>query len=91
MFTAQRFALDWEQLDDQYRILVGDRANPASYVIYGAPVFAVAHARIIAAVDGLPDSPPGSLPPNIPGQRVRRGQALGLGLTVRSGAGSRRP
>lgn len=66
LFTAQRFAIDWERLDDQYRIFVGNRANPASYIIYGAPVFAVAHARVIAAVDGLPDSPPGALPSNIP-------------------------
>jgi hypothetical protein len=66
LFTAQRFAIDWERLDDEYRIFVGDRANPASYVIYGAPVLAVAHARVIAAVDGLPDSPTGSLPSNIP-------------------------
>lgn len=111
MFTAQRFAIDWEQLDEQHRIVVGDRADPASYVIYGAPVLAVADARVVATVDGLPDSPPGALPSNLPldqadgnhvildlrdgrfalyahlkpgsvrvgkGQRVRRGQVLGL-------------
>ena len=66
LFTAQRFAIDWEQLDEGRRILVGDRTNPASYVIYGAPAFAVANAKVVAAVDGLPDSPPGALPPNIP-------------------------
>jgi murein DD-endopeptidase MepM/ murein hydrolase activator NlpD len=66
LFTAQRFAIDWEQLDDRDRIFVGHRADPASYVIYGAPVFAVSHARVVEAVDGLPDSPPGSLPVNIP-------------------------
>src|SRR5919108_5134694 len=36
LFTAQRFAIDWEQLDDQGRIYVGDRTNPASYIIYYA-------------------------------------------------------
>jgi hypothetical protein len=110
-FTAQRFAIDWEQLDDQGRIYVGDPKDPASYVIYGKPVYAVAEARVVAAVDGLPDTPPGALPVGIPleqadgnhvvldlgdgryalyahlkpgsvlvheGERVRRGQVLGL-------------
>jgi hypothetical protein len=66
LFTAQRFAIDWEQLDDQRRIVVGDLTQPASYVIYGAPVFAVADALVVATLDGLPDSPPGRLPPNLP-------------------------
>jgi Peptidase family M23 len=65
-FLAQRFAIDWEQVNADNRIVVGDRKQPSSYVIYGAPVFAVASARVVAAVDGLPDSPPGQLPPNIP-------------------------
>jgi len=60
--TAQRFAIDWEQLDEQDRIYAGDPARPASYMIYGKPVYAVADARVIAAVDGFPDSPPGALP-----------------------------
>src|SRR5215813_3247833 len=61
-FTAQRFAIDWEQLDEQGRIYVGDREKPESYIIYGKPVYAVADARVIAAVDGMPDSPIGVLP-----------------------------
>ena len=65
-FTAQRFAIDWEQLDSQGRIYVGDPKNPASYIIYGKPVYAVAPARVIEAVDGLPDTPPGGLPAGLP-------------------------
>lgn len=64
-FNAQRFAIDWEQLDARGRIYVGDPKNPASYVIYGKPVFAVADARVVAAVDGMADSPVGALPPNL--------------------------
>jgi Peptidase family M23 len=59
---AQRFAIDWEQLDPQERIYVGDPKQPASYVIYGKPIYAVADGVVVAAVDGLPDSPPGLLP-----------------------------
>lgn len=65
-FTAQRFAIDWEQLDDRGRIYVGDPKGPASYVIYGQPVYAVAEASVVTAVDGLPDTPPGALPVNMP-------------------------
>ncbi len=64
--TAQRFAIDWEQLDEQGRIYAGDPKNPLSYVIYGQPAYAVADARVAAVVDGLPDWPPGSFPPNLP-------------------------
>lgn len=64
--TAQRFAIDWEQLDEQGRIFVGDPRDPGSYVIYGKPVYAVADANVAAAVDGLDDSPPGQLPPGLP-------------------------
>lgn len=66
MYTAQRFAIDWEQLDDRGRVYVGDPKNPESYVIYGQPVHAVADASVVAAVDGLPNSPPGALPANLP-------------------------
>lgn len=66
IFTAQRFAIDWEQLDAQGRIYVGDPKNPASYVIYGKPVHAVADGRVVAALDGLPDTPPGTFPENLP-------------------------
>ncbi|TCO80542.1 peptidase M23-like protein [Plasticicumulans lactativorans] len=64
--TAQRFAIDWEQLDEQGRIFVGDPKATGSYVIYGKPVYAVADASVAAAVDGLDDSPPGQLPPGLP-------------------------
>ena len=61
-YDAQRFAIDWEQLDAQDRIYVGDPKRPSSYVIYGKPVYAVADARVLAAVDGMADSPIGALP-----------------------------
>jgi hypothetical protein len=61
-FTAQRFAIDWEQLDAQDRIYQGDPKNPSSYVIYGKPAYAVADARVVVADDNMDDSPIGALP-----------------------------
>jgi len=111
LHTAQRFAIDWEQVNADDRIFVGDPSQVTNYVIYGKPVFAVADARVSEVLDGLDDSPPGGLPPDLPieqadgnhvildlgdgrfalyahlkrdsitvrkGDRVRRGQVLGL-------------
>jgi hypothetical protein len=64
-FDAQRFAIDWEQVNEQGRIYVGDPTLPDSYIIYGKPVYAVADSRVVAAVDGRKDSPPGSIPEGI--------------------------
>lgn len=61
-FNAQRFAIDWEQLDSDDRFYVGDPTLPGSYIIYGKPVYAVADARVVTAVDGQPDSPIGAVP-----------------------------
>jgi hypothetical protein len=65
LFNGQRFAIDWEQLDSQGRIYVGDPKQPSSYVIYGKPVYAVADATVVTAVNRYPDTPPGALPPNM--------------------------
>jgi hypothetical protein len=65
LFNGQRFAIDWEQLDAQGRIYVGDPKLPQSYVIYNQPVYAVADATVVAVVNAYPDSPPGALPANM--------------------------
>ncbi len=63
---AQRFAVDWEQVDDDGRIFVGERTDPRSYRIHGAPVLAVADATVVAALDGLDEQVPGTYPANLP-------------------------
>ena len=55
---AQRFAIDWEQIDDHKRIFVGDRHDVHSYHIYGKPVMAVADGTAVVVRDGLPDQVP---------------------------------
>ena len=42
---AQRYAVDWEQLDEASRIYVGPREQPKSYTIYGKEALAVARSR----------------------------------------------
>lgn len=62
---AQRFAVDWEQVDAQNRIYSGPRQNLSSYRIYGKPVLAVADAKVASTTDGLPEQIPGQYPASI--------------------------
>jgi len=108
---AQRYAVDWEQVDDASRIYAGPREEARSYTIYGREALAVADARVASVVDDLPEQTPGRFPEAISiaqadgnsvvldlgggrfalyahlqprsvrvrkGERVRRGQVLGL-------------
>ncbi|MCU1248114.1 MAG: secreted peptidase [Edaphobacter sp.] len=65
VWLAQRFAVDWEQLDAQGRIYAGDREKLESYTIFGKPVLAVAEATVASVTDGLPEQTPGKYPGNI--------------------------
>jgi hypothetical protein len=59
---AQRFAIDWEQVDETDRVVNGDLSVPENYVIYGKPALAVADGEVVGALDGLADQIPGDLP-----------------------------
>ncbi|MEE4380305.1 MAG: M23 family metallopeptidase [Candidatus Competibacteraceae bacterium] len=65
LWLAQRFAIDWEQLDEQNRIFVGDPRDPRSYHIYGKDLLAVADAKVVVAVDEFADQVPGAMPTGI--------------------------
>ncbi len=113
LYFAQRFAIDWMQLDRQGRLAVGDLAEVGSYTSYGAELIAVADGTVVQTRDDLPDQVPPTLPDpstidltnvlgnNVildlgdgayalyahmqrgsvrvqPGDRVRKGQVLGL-------------
>ena len=62
LWLAQRYAVDWEQLDEEGRIFAGDSGRLESYHVYGDPVLTVADGEVAMAVDRLPDVPPGRLP-----------------------------
>lgn len=63
---SQRFSIDWEKLDDQNRIYVGDPQDVNSYFAYGQDVLSVGDGRVVTAVDKYDDQVPGALPPLIP-------------------------
>jgi len=66
VWLAQRYAVDWEELDAQGRIYAGPREKLESYTIFGKPVVAVADAVVASVTDGLPEQTPGRYPTDIP-------------------------
>jgi hypothetical protein len=65
-YLAQRFAIDWEQIDDENTLVAGDIKVPANYHIYGKPILAVADGTVVGTRNDLQDQIPGSLPANLP-------------------------
>jgi hypothetical protein len=48
---GQRFAVDWNGMNAEDKLVVGDPDVNSSWVFYGAPVIAVANGTVVAAVD----------------------------------------
>ncbi|MGI9534673.1 MAG: M23 family metallopeptidase [Thermodesulfobacteriota bacterium] len=65
IFFAQRFAIDWEKINEEKRIFVGDPLDVTNYFAYGEDVIAVADATVVTVVNGFEDQVPGQLPPGI--------------------------
>lgn len=62
-WLAQRFAVDWEQVDPAGRTVSGgDPTDPADYTIHGRTVIAAAVGTVVHVRDGLPAQTPGTLP-----------------------------
>jgi hypothetical protein len=66
VWIAQRFAVDWEQVNAGGTIYSGPREKLESYAIFGRPALAVADAVVASVVDGQPEQTPGKYPTNIP-------------------------
>ncbi|WP_457935630.1 M23 family metallopeptidase [Mesorhizobium sp. 10J20-29] len=66
LFLAQRFAIDWEKIDENDTLVAGDTKDVANYHIYGEQVLAVADGEIVAMRNDLPDQVPGALPAGLP-------------------------
>ncbi len=65
LWVAQRYAVDWEQLDAGGHVYVGPREKLESYTIFGKSVLAVADATVVSTVNDQPEQIPGQFPANI--------------------------
>ncbi len=64
-WIAQRYAVDWEQLNASGSIYSGPREKLGSYAIFGQPALAVADAVVASITDGAPEQTPGKYPTHI--------------------------
>ncbi|NMN95966.1 M23 family metallopeptidase [Antrihabitans stalactiti] len=64
-FVAQRYAIDYEQADEQNRIYVGNPTDPKSYFIFGKNVLASADGTVVGTRNDLPEQTPGTFPAGI--------------------------
>ncbi|MGB0135239.1 M23 family metallopeptidase [Dokdonella sp.] len=62
LFDAQRFAIDYMQLNAQGEFVHGDAADVRNFVGYSANVLAVADGTVVSVLDELDDQVPGTLP-----------------------------
>ncbi|WP_245672792.1 M23 family metallopeptidase [Aldersonia kunmingensis] len=65
-WVAERFAIDWVQVDAQGKLFNGDRAKLESYPYFGTDIQAVANGKVVAVLDGLPEQVPGASPTGLP-------------------------
>jgi hypothetical protein len=65
VWISQRYAVDWEQLDDDGRVYSGEKEDPESYTIYGQEAIAAADGTVVKVIDSLPEQEPGELPKGI--------------------------
>lgn len=56
--NSQRFAIDWNGMDSSGHMTNGDPKENASWTFYGAPVLAVADAKVVTVVNDQPDQTP---------------------------------
>ena len=65
VWLAQRYAVDYEQLDADSRFFVGEKEKLENWKIYGKRALAVADGTVVKVIDGLPEQVPGVFPENI--------------------------
>ena len=61
IWLAQRYAVDYEQLDADDRIYSGEK-EVDNYTIYGQEAIAVADGTVVKVIDGVPEQEPGVFP-----------------------------
>jgi hypothetical protein len=60
--VAERFAIDFVQLNDNNMLIEGPMEKLASYAYFGDEIYSVADGTVVGAEDGLPEQVPGKLP-----------------------------
>lgn len=62
LWASERFAIDYVQLTDDFRLFDGDPTKTESYRYFGAPIHAVGTGKVVAVTDNLPEQIPTKTP-----------------------------
>ena len=60
--VAERFAIDFVQLNDKNMPITGPMEKLSSYAFFGDEIYSVADGTVVGTADGLPEQVPGKLP-----------------------------
>ena len=66
IYAAERFAIDYVQLDKDFRLFKGAADSVNSYAYARAPIHAVGDGKVVAVRDELPEQVPGKSPTGLP-------------------------
>ena len=61
---AERFAIDFVQLNDKNMLFDGDMKDLSDYGYFGDEIYSATDGTVVAVEDGLPEQVPGKLPPD---------------------------
>jgi hypothetical protein len=64
--VAERYAIDFVQLDDKNRIASGPIDKLSSYAYLGVEIYSVADGTVVATANDQPEQVPGKLPQGLP-------------------------
>jgi hypothetical protein len=74
--AAQRFAIDFGQLDAEGQLFTGPREELQSYAYYGTSIYAVADGVVVGTENDVPQAVPGSFPPGLTAQTLLGNHAV---------------
>lgn len=66
LWVSERFAIDYIQLTDDFRLFNGDPTKAESYPYYGTGVRSVGDGKVVSVVDNLPEQLPTKSPTGLP-------------------------
>ncbi|MBS1680046.1 MAG: M23 family metallopeptidase [Actinobacteria bacterium] len=68
--VAERFAIDFVQIDPLGRLFEGPLDQLSSYPYFGDEVISATAGKVVGVVDGIPETPAGALPPAITAEKA---------------------
>jgi hypothetical protein len=68
--VAERFAIDFVQIDPMGRLFNGPLDQLTSYPYFGAEVLSATAGKVVGVLDNVPETTPGSFPPAITAEKA---------------------